>query len=563
MRLSQTRSILFGIALALAGFLGSCKKNSDNPPPVTPPNPPVTPPTTPAYSDTVGPLKTFAAANGGMLFGIESDYPTVTTTPVNLGIIAREAAITTFGYGMKHGAVVQNDGSFNYANTDAQFNAVVNAGLLVHGHTLLWYSNQNATYLNSVVAGTSLSSVPNLLGNGSFETWSGGIPAGWSIYNQTNGSFAQGTGTGNVASGSSSLMVTVTAAGQAYNTQLVSNAFTTVSGHSYTVTFYIMATATGGLWQLEAPYGVNYTGTKTAPTAWTPEVYSFTANSASAMIAFDMGTNPGIYYIDSVKVVDATASGSPGVTPAAVAAVDSVLKRWISGPDGIVTRYAGKVKAWDVVNEPMSDGNGGLRTSGNTSIPSPRPGDWFFWGDYLGRTAALHAFQYARTADPNALLFINDYNLETNTAKLDSLINYVKELQGEGAHIDGIGTEMHIAYNTSRTGIDAAFVALAATGLKVRISELDVAINPGKATGFTSPPDPTLLASQADTYHYVVSSYIKNVPAAQRFGITIWGVDDAQTWLTTSASTDFPLLFDANYKKKIAYSGVLQALKGN
>jgi endo-1,4-beta-xylanase len=498
-----------------------------------------------------------------MLFGIESDYPTVTTTPVNLGIIAREAVITTFGYEMKHGAIVQNDGSFNYTNTDAQFNAVTNAGLQVHGHNLLWYANQNASYLNSIVAGTSLSTGTNILGNGDFETWSGGTPTGWSIYNQSNGSFAQGSGAANVQSGSSSLMVTVTAAGQAYNTQIVSSAFTTISGHSYTVTFYIMAAASGGLWQLEAPFGVNYTGTKAAPTTWTPETYSFTASGATAMIGFDMGANPGTYYIDKVSVVDATATGTPGVTPAATAAVDSVLKLWISGPNGIVTHYAGRIKYWDVVNEPMSDGNGGLRTSSNTSIPSPRPGDWFFWGDYLGRAAALHAFQYAHTADPNALLFINDYNLEINTAKLDSLINYVRELQGEGAHIDGIGTEMHIAYNTSRAGIDAAFLALAATGLKVRISELDVAINPGKVTGFASPPDPTLLASQADTYHYVVSSYIKNVPAAQRFGITIWGVDDGQTWLTTSASTDFPLLFDANYKKKVAYSGVLQALKGN
>ncbi len=547
----------------MAGLLGACKHNVVTPTPPPPPvTPPVTPPTTPAYTDTVGPLKTAAASQGGMLFGIESDYPTVTTTPVNLGIIAREAAITTFGYEMKHGAIVQNNGTFNYTGTDAQFNAVTNVGLQVQGHNLLWYANQNATYLNSIVAGPPAGGGTNLLSNGDFETWSGGVPAGWSVYNQTNGSFAQGSGAANVQSGSSSLMVTVTAAGQAYNTQLVSNAFTTVSGHNYTVTFYVMATAGGGLWQLEAPYGVNYTGTKAAPTTWTPEVYSFTASSASAMIAFDMGTNPGTYYIDNVTVVDATSTGTPGPSPAAAAAVDSVLKLWISGPNGIVTRYAGKIKAWDVVNEPMSDGNGGLRTSSNTSIPSPRPSDWFFWGDYLGRTAALHAFQYAHTADPNALLFINDYNLETNTAKLDSLINYVKELQGEGAHIDGIGTEMHIAYNTPRQGIDAAFVALAATGLKVRISELDVTINPGRLTSFTSPPDPTLLASQADTYHYVVSSYITNVPAAQRFGITIWGVDDPQSWLTTSTIPDFPLLFDANYNKKIAYSGVLQALKG-
>jgi endo-1,4-beta-xylanase len=161
------------------------------------------------------------------------------------------------------------------------------------------------------------------------------------------------------------------------------------------------------------------------------------------------------------------------------------------------------------------------------------------------------------------LLFINDYNLEISTAKLDSLINYVKELQGEGAKIDGIGSEMHISINTPRGGIDAAFQALAATGLKVRISELDIAINPGKSASFNATsPDPTLLAAQADMYHYVVSSYLKYVPIAQRYGITIWGVDDPDSWLNSSTSSDDPLLFNKNLSKKSAYAGVLQALDG-
>jgi endo-1,4-beta-xylanase len=279
-----------------------------------------------------------------------------------------------------------------------------------------------------------------------------------------------------------------------------------------------------------------------------------------------MGAAAGTYYIDNVSVIDQTqaSSGSPSSSSPAVAErVDSVLKLWIAGPNGIVTRYAGRVKYWDVVNEPMSDENGALRTSQTTPIPSPEPSDWFFWSDYLGREGAAHAFEYAHQADPNALLFVNDYNLETSTAKLDSLIAYVKELQTDGAHIDGIGTEMHINYNTPTAGIDAAFQALAATGLKVKISELDIRINPNSTPGFASTPvSASLLTQQAAMYHYVVNSFIKNVPASQRFAITVWGVDDKHSWYNTPTLVDFPLLFDSNYVKKPAYAGVLQALLG-
>jgi len=104
---------------------------------------------------------------------------------------------------------------------------------------------------------------------------------------------------------------------------------------------------------------------------------------------------------------------------------------------------------------------------------------------------------------------------------------------------------------------------LAATGLKVRISELDVRLNPNNKAGFNAlPVDPTILASQANMYKYVVNSYMKNVPATQRFGITVWGVDDPDSWIITSQhNVDAPLLFDSSFVKKAAYSGFLQGLK--
>ncbi|MDP4247226.1 MAG: endo-1,4-beta-xylanase [Bacteroidota bacterium] len=538
--------------LATLAILPSCKKqgapstnnNNNNPP----------------GPDTTMALKT-AATGTGALFGIESDYPTVVNSPFYLGIISSQASITTFGYEMKHGAIVQADGSFNYSNTDAQYNAVNGAGLSVFGHTLVWYANNNASYLNTIVAsagsGGGGGSPTNLITNGSFESWNGGLPTGWSVFNQATGTFVQSITAADVQDGSSSLQVNTTSAVQNYSMQIVSNSFPTVSGHTYTVSFYVKDSLAGGVFQVEYPYGVNYSGNRTCPTSFTQESFSFTGNGSNATIAFDMGGAVGIYFIDNVSVTDASA-GAGSVNPASAAVrVDSVMHRWVSD---IAGRYAGKVKGWDVVNEPMADGSSGVRTSANTSIPSPVPGDWFFWADYLGRDYAVNAFKYARAADPQALLFINDYNLEFNTAKLDSLINYVKEIQALGAPVDGIGTEMHISYNTSHAGIDAMFQALAATGLKVKISELDVRVNPTDQSGFT--PDATSLAAQADTYHYVIASYLAHVPMAQRFSITIWGVDDPQSWLNTPSHPEFPLLWDAKFAKKPAFSAVVQALQG-
>jgi endo-1,4-beta-xylanase len=157
-------------------------------------------------------------------------------------------------------------------------------------------------------------------------------------------------------------------------------------------------------------------------------------------------------------------------------------------------------------------------------------------------------------------LFINDYNLEYDSRKLDSLIAYVNELKSKGAKIDGIGTQMHININTSKTAIDNMFMKLAATGLKVRVSELDVRVNPNNLTGFT--PTTQNFTDQADMYKYVAQSFIKNVPAAQRYDFTIWGVADSDSWIVTALKKeDYPLLFDANYSKKSAFAALLQGLK--
>jgi endo-1,4-beta-xylanase len=274
----------------------------------------------------------------------------------------------------------------------------------------------------------------------------------------------------------------------------------------------------------------------------------------------------GVYDVDNIVISDPTQAtagvgGAPATPAQAAAVIDAEMKRYITTT---MTHYAGKIAAWDVVNEALLD-NGAIRTGTNYSIPAANVTNQFLYGAYLGtiydqNNYVLKAFQYAKTANPTALRFINDYNLEYSKAKVDSMKALVTFINKQGALVDGIGTQLHVNLNTSLSGIDYAFQTLASTGLKVRISELDVTLNTNKSAGFV--PTAQNLIDQAAMYKYIIQSYLKNVPLAQRYGVTVWGVSDTDSWLNTVASPDAPLLFDQNYKKKQAYSGFKQALLG-
>jgi endo-1,4-beta-xylanase len=233
--------------------------------------------------------------------------------------------------------------------------------------------------------------------------------------------------------------------------------------------------------------------------------------------------------------------------------VKNALQNWITT---MVTRYKGKVTGWDVANEVVVDNTGELRTGSNSSGSGA---DYFYWADYLGRSYIDSAFTWASAADPAAKLFINDYNLEINNRKLDSVIKIINALKAASVPIHGVGLQMHISINTSNAGIDNALQKLAATGLLIHVSEMDARINPFNTTPFTATS--TLLDQQAAKYRYVAESYFRNVPAAQRYGITVWNLTDADSWIVTSGKQDAPTLFDASYNKKPAFNEYIKGLQ--
>lgn len=496
--------------------------------------------------------------------GVGVDYDAFMANGNYTATVKSQFNTATAGYVMKHGAIVQGNGTYNFTKADAFVNGITAAGMNVYGHTLCWYQNNNGNWLRSLV---TVPPNPSLITDGSFETAGSGSPfANWSAWNG-GAKVTAGSGTNEVYAGASSLKAAPTANGNPWDVQVVSNAIPLTAGVDYKVRFYAKAATAGGKFRLSNNGGTaQYSGDYAITTSWSPYEWKFTSNDVSKRIVFDMGSTANTYYVDSVSV---TLANPPIPNFSEIQnRIDTTMKNFITS---MVTRYKDRVHAWDVVNEPFDD-NGVVRSGSSAS-------DAFYWGDYLGDrdvnkkmltngdSMVAKAFRYAHAADPTAKLFLNDYAHETNTVKMDSLISLITRLKAKGVPIDGVGLQMHMTYLVSNTGIDNALMKMARLGLLVKITELDISVNLGdqqnpQTANFVL--SPTMLPQQAAKFRYVAESYIRNVPEAQRYGITIWGVSDADSWLrsrTPYHTKDYPLLWDDNYNKKDAYNEFLTGLQ--
>jgi endo-1,4-beta-xylanase len=525
------KTLLTGF-IVLAGFAvisTSCKKKSD---------------AVDEYAnlDTVSALKTVADFPIGA--GVRLDLFKTDQAYVNL--VKKHFNSLTFENEMKHVAIVSNEGLYNYTNADEFINLAQAAGLSVHGHTLVDYRSTNTTYLRSL---TSASSEVNAVLNAGFESGTGNSFSNWNtqIAPQATGSFVAETAA--PFDGARAMKVNaVTPGPEQYHIQAYSDMFSLTSGYSYTLSFYAKADVHGSRMKAVIQNSSYQEKTFFLTTAWERYTWTFTANESTLSLKFHFPF-AGVFYLDNIDL-PRPATGSYAIDPVKV---DSALKQFITNS---VTRYKNKITAWDVVNEAIDDA-GKIRTNPN---PGTVSGAYFYFAEYLGKDYIAKAFRYANAADPSAMLFINEENLESNSAKVDALVNLVNELKAQGIPIHGIGVQMHITISNSRSGIENAFQKLAATGLKIKISEMDVRINPWNYIGFQ--PTDDLLTQQRDMYRFVIGAYHKYVPAAQRYGVTVWDVTDKYSWIVTNQfHEDNPNLFDKNYNKKPAFYGMLVGLK--
>ncbi|WP_347157778.1 endo-1,4-beta-xylanase [Pontibacter chitinilyticus] len=535
---------VLGGCLALA-LLTACDKDDSNDTGSSLPDPVVPP--------VASTLKEAASFPVGAGIG----YNLLLNDPKYASTVAENFNSLTFEYALKQGAVVQSDGTYNFSKVDQLVNYAAQHDMRVHGHTLVWYQNNNGTYLRALVAGNGGTSYDesgeNLLANGGFEEGDDDSFTYWSAFNGAT-AFSAATAP-DVKEGTRALKVTVTAdnPGNQWKVQLASDKLDTEVGKAYKVSFWIKAAQEGGLMRLSTQPTASYQGDQTIGTTWTQVIWTFTAQDAQTQLLFDMGAKADTYYIDEVTVREVSISG-PVNNPAAAAAVDKAMKDYITAA---MTRYKGKIKAWDVVNEAITDNTGQLRTNPNPGTPTT--GDTFYWAEFLGEDYIAKAFQYAHEADPTAKLFLNDYNQEADGKKLNAFVALVSKLKTQGVPIDGVGLQMHISVNTPNSGIEEAIRQMASTGLLVHISELDVRTNPSNSAAYTFTPGISKL--QGDKVQFVIDAYQRLVPAAQQYGLTFWNVTDKDSWIVQQPDhKDNPTLFDANYGKKDAYFSALKAL---
>ena len=214
----------------------------------------------------------------------------------------------------------------------------------------------------------------------------------------------------------------------------------------------------------------------------------------------------------------------------------------------VVGRYRGLARGWDVLNEAVAEQGDGYRGG--------------IWETALGPDYARLAFEISREADPDALRFINDYNLETNPAKLDAFQRLLEGLLRAGAPVSGIGTQTHLSIDMPPGQAGRAIKALASFGLPIHVSELDVST---RARGWFKGADPDRLEKQARVVGEVAEAFMA-LPSAHRYAFTVWGLRDKDSWLRRGPDkgdgSDEPLLFDDRGVAKPAFDTLCQALAG-
>jgi endo-1,4-beta-xylanase len=217
----------------------------------------------------------------------------------------------------------------------------------------------------------------------------------------------------------------------------------------------------------------------------------------------------------------------------------------------IVSRYKGKIYAWDVVNEAISD----------SSEVYLRHSPWY---KICGEEFIAKAFEYAHAADPDALLFYNDYN-EINPTKRNKIFRLVKSLKDAGVPIHGLGLQGHWSiYEPTEETLEATLSAFARLGVQLQITELDISVyakehyrRQRQASDSNNTFSAEQEAKQVAMYKMCFNLFRKYKKPLT--SVTFWNISDRRSWLDNfpvNGRKDYPLLFDKDLQPKKAYGAV-------
>ena len=229
-----------------------------------------------------------------------------------------------------------------------------------------------------------------------------------------------------------------------------------------------------------------------------------------------------------------------------------LLKRLKDHINAVVSRYKGKIYAWDVVNEVIDDDDSKYFRD------SP-------WYKICGEEFVAKAFEYAHQADPNALLFYNDYNTES-PGKRDRIYRMLKELLDKKIPVHGVGLQAHWSiFGPTEEELRQSIEKFSSLGLQVQFTELDISVYQSEHSRRERRPDepdiftPELEVKQMEQYKMAFKIFreYKNVIT----GVTFWNLSDKSSWLDNfpvRGRKNYPLLFDQNLKPKKAYREVVR-----
>ena len=486
----------------------------------------------------------------------------------------------TAGNAMKQASVMRPDGSMDFTVVKNFIDRAEKAGMTVYGHTLAWHSQQQNAYLNNLIKGKRVE-LPSADGEDvllAADFNNGDNPFGGWGNNHTR----------TVVDGV--LKISNPSRVQNWEAQMAkdfSPAFTV--GQKYKLKFRIRGSASGTLssgFQIVDGYKSagefpNVSFTKD----WKQvEIECECTAEGGTRLIFSYGAFAGDIYIDDFSFIATGVSYKyeQMTTAEKKEALTGALDMWI---EGMMKTTAGKVVAWDAVNESVSgrDTNGdGFYELESASWGSANN---FYWQDYLGsedyvRIVVEKARKYFAEYGGNSSdlkLFINDYNLESwwdGNKKLKSLIHWINVWESDGVtKVDGIGTQMHVSYilnerdqKAQEDAIVNMFTLLASTGKLVKVTELDMGIvqNAFGEGIATSAVTDAQHRKMAEFYKFIVSKYFEIIPPAQQYGICQWCPFDAPGALGTGWRGGEPVgLWDLNYNRKHTYAGFADGLMGD
>lgn len=560
---------IIGSSLIAGLFLNSCAKHEILPYEVDKPESIIAQENIDAYSPLISYIDKNAHPN--FKWGVALNMDDYLNKGVMYRLANRNFEEMVMGYEMKHASIVQTDGTLNLSKLERVIKAAQENNMALFGHTLTWHSGQNAAYLNSLIA-------PVLLPPGSAP-----VPGGINVPSLSG----------------YALKMTNPSVANAWEAQTAFDPKGLEDNTEYTLKITVRGSKAGNI-GLDLQETVKYTGDSFGSIAFTTDYkeYELKVKTTAARTRFiiNFGQFAGTVFIDNISLKKAGSNvelipdgdfekgisgwigwgnsstrsqsavgegyGGPGgirveKTPDEKKRIlTEALETFIAGMMSVTKNY---VKAWDVVNEPMSDwpDQYALKTGiGKAELAE----DEFYWQDYLGKDYAVKAIQFARKyGNPDDILFINDYGLEGSGDKCKGLIAYVNYVESKGAKVDGIGTQMHINSTANKDQIVNMYKLLAATGKMIKVSELDIGLGDNIKTANATAE---MYQQQADMYKFVIEKYFEIIPKTQQYGITIWSPLDSPDRENSFWRRGEPIgIWTESFVRKPAYQAVAEALQ--